>query len=254
MELARKCILDIKPYTPGKPIEETKRELGLRQVVKLASNENPLGPSPKASSAIRRAIAGLNRYPDGDCFYLKRKLAERLELKPDNLIIGNGSDEIIVFACRAFLNPGDEVIIAKPTFLIYELASKLQGAEVTQVGLKNFRYDLSAMKRAVTEKTKLIFIGNPDNPVGTYLTDREVKEFLRDLPKSVIVFFDEAYYEFAKDETGYPDTIPYIKNKNIIVTRTFSKAYGLAGIRVGYGISSAPIVSCLNKVREPFNV
>ena len=252
-KLARKSILKIRPYQPGKPIEEVQRELGLKKVIKLASNENPLGPSPKAVLAIRRALFSLNRYPDGNSFYLKQKLAAKLKVKTENLIIGNGSDELIVLAIRAFVNEGDEVIIARPTFLVYEIASLAAGAKIVFVPLKNFKYDLAAMKKKVTPKTKIVFIANPDNPTGSYMNKKEVEVFLKGLPKSVIVYFDEAYAEVVR-EKDYPNTLRYLKAKNVIIARSFSKAYGLAGLRVGVSISRPEFIDYMNRVREPFNV
>lgn len=252
--IVNKNILNVKVYQPGKPIEEVKRELGLKEVIKLASNESPFGPSPKVLKVIARESKKLNRYPDGGCFQLRRALSKRLRVREDQLIFGNGSDEVIVMAIRAFVSPGDEVVVATPSFLIYEIASKVAGAVVRSIPLKNLRYNLDGMAKTITKRTKIIFIGNPDNPAGTYVTDKEVKAFLKSLPKDVIVFFDEAYFEFvsAKD---YPDTIGLLKqHKNIVVTRTFSKMYGLAGLRIGYGISTAEIISYLNRVREPFNI
>jgi len=196
--LPRKDILKIKPYIPGRPIEEVKRKMRLRKVIKLASNENALGPSRKAVQAIKGALGRVNRYPDGDCFYLKEKLARRLKLAPKNLIFGCGSDEVIVLAVRAFVERQDEVIIARPTFLVYELVSRIAGAKIKLIPLKGFRYDLAAMKSAITPKTKLIFIANPDNPTGSYVDSKEVAEFMRGLPRDLIVYFDEAYYELVE--------------------------------------------------------
>ena len=253
--LVKKSILKIKPYVGGKPIEEVKRELRLKSVVKLASNENPYGVSPKVAQAISRATRDLNRYPDGNCFYLRDALAKKLKVKPQQLIFGNGSDEVIVFAARAFLKPGDEVVIAKPSFLIYELVSKLESAKIKAVPLKkDFRYDLEAMKKAVTRKTKIVFLGNPDNPAGWYFTEKEIKSFLKGLSPNVIVFIDEAYFEYVAHK-DYVDSLKLLKrHKNVIVTRTFSKMYGLAGLRVGYGIAHPEMIDYLNRVREPFNV
>jgi len=251
--LVRKNISNIKSYRPGKPIEELQRELGLKEVIKLASNENPLGPSPKAISAIRKNLLNLNRYPDSSCFYLKEKLSKKLKLSPENLIISNGSDEIITLILRAFLNEGQEVIIAKPTFLIYEIASKISGAKIKFIPLKNFKYDLEAMRDSIKKKTKIIFIANPDNPTGTYLNRREVDVFLKDMPSNVICYFDEAYYELVETK-DFSDTIRYLDSKNIVISRSFSKSYGLAGIRCGYGIAKKEIIEYLDKVREPFNV
>jgi len=253
-EVVKKTILKVKPYVPGKPIAEVKRELGLKSVIKLASNENPYGPSSKVLKAIEKASKNLNRYPDGDCYYLRQELAKRLDVSSDQLIFGNGSDELIVLAVRAFINEGDEVVIAQPSFLIYDIASQIAGANIKAVLLKNFHYDLEGMKKAVTKKTKIIFLGNPDNPAGTYLTEREVQGFLRGLRKDILVFIDEAYYEYvtAKD---YVNSLKLLKfHKNMIVTRTFSKMYGLAGLRIGYGMANAELINLLNRIREPFNV
>lgn len=254
MQAANPYIYKIKPYVPGKPINEVRRELGLKSVIKLASNENPYPPSPKALAAMCLAAREVNRYPDGGCFLLRRTLAKKLNIDDDQLIFGNGSDEIIVLAVKAFAAKGDDIIIAKPSFLIYEIASTLSGARLHQVPLKDFCYDLEAMKAKINARTKIIFIGNPDNPSGTYITQRQAEEFLRCVPKTTLVFFDEAYFEFvqAKD---YPDTLSLMKKyPNVMTTRTFSKMYGLAGLRVGYGIASPEIIDILNRLREPFNV
>lgn len=250
----KKRILKIEPYRPGKPIEEVQRELGLKDIVKLASNESPYGPSPKVVRTIEKAAWKINRYPEGSCFYLRQELARRLKVPGDQLVFGNGSDEIIVLAIRAFVNEGDEVVIARPSFLVYEIASRVEGAVVKSIPLKDFHYDLDGMIKAVTRKTKIIFLGNPDNPAGTYVTEGQLKSFLKNLRRDILVFIDEAYYEYvsAKD---YPDTIKLLKSyKNIIVTRTFSKMYGLAGLRVGYGIARREMIDILNRIREPFNV
>ena len=247
-------IFKIKPYVPGKPIEEVRRELGLKSVIKLASNENPYPPSPKALAAMALAAREVNRYPDGGCFFLRRILAKKFNIDGEKLIFGNGSDEIIVLAVKAFVAKGDEVIIAKPSFLIYEIASTLSGARLHQVPLKDFCYDLDAMKAKVNARTKIIFIGNPDNPAGTYITHSQAEKFLQSVPKSTLVFFDEAYFEYvqAKD---YPDTLSLMKKyPNLMIARTFSKMYGLAGLRVGYGIAHREIIDILNRLREPFNV
>lgn len=250
----KKNILTVKPYLPGKPIDEVKRELGLKSVIKLASNETPYGPSPKVKKAMSNAARDVNRYPDGSCFYLREELAKRLGVLPSQLIFGNGSDEIIVLATRAFTGEGDEVIMARPSFLIYEIASKIAGAEIKFVPLKDFRYDLDGMERAISERTKIIFIGNPDNPAGTYVTTKQVENFLKNVRRDILVFFDEAYFEFV-NKSDYPDTIRFLRNyKNVITTRTFSKMYGLAGLRIGYGIANADVVSILDRIREPFNV
>lgn len=251
--LPRKAILNVKPYQPGKPIEEVKRELGLRDVIKMASNENPLGPSPKAVEAIKKILGNMNRYPEGGCFYLRQLVAKKLKIKPEQLIFGNGSDELIGLVLRAFVNEGDEVIVASPTFLMYEIASSAHGAKIKIVPTRYFKYDLKAMKDAVTKNTKVVFIANPDNPNGTYVSRYEFEDFLKGLPPETMVFLDEAYSDFV-EERDYPNGIDYLGKKNLIVTRTFSKAYGLAGLRVGYGVSNTEIIKYMEAVREPFNV
>ena len=253
-KMANKNILDIKPYVPGKPIEEVKRELGIKKVIKLASNESPFGPSPKVLRAIEKASLSANRYPDGDCFYLRQELAKRLKVHPRELIFGNGSDEIIVLAVRAFVNSGDEAVMAKPSFLIYDIASRIAGARVKAIPLKNFRYDLSEMKRAVTQKTKIVFLGNPDNPSGMYIPKDAMVGFIQSIRKDILVFIDEAYFEYVRAK-DYGYSIDLLKTyKNVIVTRTFSKMYGLAALRIGYGIASLETIDILNRIREPFNV
>jgi histidinol-phosphate aminotransferase len=254
--LFRKEIEDIPVYIPGKPIEEVERMLGLKNIIKVGSNENPLGPSPKAISAIKKALKGMNRYPDAASWYLKAKLSTMLKTEIDKIICGNGSDEIIILALKAFAGKGDEVIIAKPTFLIYQVASGIVGADIKFVPMtKDLKYDLKAMKKAVTDKTKVIFIANPDNPAGTYVTKAELDEFLDGLPEGLIVYLDEAYFDLAKDaRDDYPDGTDYLDRPNLIVARTFSKIYGLAGLRIGYGVTSTRIVNYLDKYRDPFNV
>jgi len=249
----RKELRDLEVYVPGKPIEELQREMSLKYVVKLASNENAFGPSPKALEALKSAIYNVNRYPDSSCYYLRRKLAGILSVDEGNLIFGNGSDELIVLAVRAFLEAGDEVIIADPTFLIYRIASKAAGVKTVLVPLKNMRYDLEAMASKISPRTRMIFIANPDNPTGTYVTESEVEDFIEKVPEDVLLFFDEAYYEYARGG-DYPDTMRYMGRGNIITTRTFSKIYGLAGLRLGYGVADKKIIDGMNKVREPFNV
>jgi histidinol-phosphate aminotransferase len=251
--LPRKAILNVKPYQPGKPIDEVMREFGLHDVIKMASNENPLGPSPKAVKAIKKYIVNINRYPEGGCFYLRQAVAKKLRIKPEQLIFGNGSDELIGLTLRAFVNEGEEVIVASPTFLMYEVASTVHGAKLKVVPTRYFKYDLKAMKDAVTKNTKVVFIANPDNPNGTYVARYELEDFLKGLPDETIVFLDEAYFDFV-EEQDYPNGLDYIGESNLIVTRTFSKAYGLAGLRVGYGVSSSEIIKYMEAVREPFNV
>jgi histidinol-phosphate aminotransferase len=251
--LFRKNILKLKPYQPGKPIDEVKRELGLRDVIKLASNENPLGPAPAAVSAIRRSLADINRYPDGNCFYLKKALSKSLRLSPSNIIIGNGSDEILDIIVKTFLNEDEEAITSKTTFLEYEIISQENGRRIRTVPLVDFKYNLEAIKKAIGPRTKLIFIANPNNPTGTYVNNREVNDFLKDIPKDLVVVFDEAYFEFV-DARDFPQTLKLIEKRNIIILRTFSKIYGLAGLRVGFGVARESFIAAMERVRQPFNV
>lgn len=252
MQLYRSLLNKVKPYVPGKPIEEVQRSLGLNQVYKLASNEIPFVPF-YIRKAILAEIKNINRYPESGCFYLRKLLAAQFKVKEEAIVFGNGSDELIVLALRAFIEKGDAVIVAYPTFLIYEIQAKVQGAKVTRVPLKNFRYCLQEMAEKVDKRTKIIFIANPDNPTGTYLTHREVSLFLKKIPRDVLVYFDEAYFEFAPKD--FPRTLGFLRERgNIIFSRTFSKAYGLAGLRLGYCISTPQIAGILNKIREPFNI
>ncbi len=244
----------IQVYQPGKPIEELERELGIRHALKLASNENPFGPSPKALVAARQSLAKIHRYPDASCFKLKRALAAKFRLSEDRIAIGNGSDELIVMAIRAFVGEGEEVLTATPTFLIYKIAAQVHGAKVVEVPQKDFRYDLKAMAEAITSRTKLIFIANPDNPTGSYARRSELEAFLKQVPSRCLVFMDEAYYEYAAREKDYPNTLNWLDRPNLIISRTFSKAYGLCGLRVGYSFAHPDVTTGLNKVREPFNI
>jgi histidinol-phosphate aminotransferase len=250
---ARAVVRGLKGYRPGTPIEEVRRTLKINTIIKLASNENALGPSPKAVAALTKATGTLHRYPESACPALREKLAKHLKVEPEQLIFGNGSDELIVLALRAFVDPGDPVVVGAPTFLIYELQARACGASVTTVPLKRYRYDLPAMAAAVEPHTKLVFLANPDNPSGTYVTKKELDAFLRALPPEPLVFLDEAYYEFV-DAADYPQSLGYVKDGRVIVTRSFSKAYGLAGLRVGYGIADPALIAAMEAVREPFNV
>jgi len=244
----------IQTYQPGKPIEELERELGIRNALKLASNENALGPSPKALQAIRSFLKKVHRYPDADSFYLKRALSRKFRVSQKSITLGNGSDELIVMAIRAFLPRGAEAVMATPTFLIYRLATLVQGGKPVEVPMKDFRYDLDAMARAITPRTRMVFIANPDNPVGTYVTRRELDRFVRKVPPRCLIFIDEAYYEFAVSQPDYPKTLGLLNKPNVIISRTFSKAYGLSGLRVGYAFGHPEAIDGLNKVREPFNI
>jgi histidinol-phosphate aminotransferase len=240
-------------YIPGKPIEEVQREFGIADVVKLASNENPLGPSPKAIAAITSSLSHLNRYPDSGGYYLKEKLAAKRNVTMDNIILGNGSDEVLQMIVRTFLFPGEEVIMGTPTFAFYEIVVGAARGRAVLVPLKNFTYDLALMRGKVTPATKIVIITNPNSPTGTMIGKRDFDGFLNAIPDDVIVVVDEAYAEYVESD-DFPDAHRYLDSgKNIIILRTFSKIYGLAGLRIGYGISSGKLISYLEKTREPFN-
>lgn len=248
-------IAAIDPYPPGKPIEELERELGVTNSIKLASNENPLGPSPKALEAIREKLDGLHRYPDGSGYYLRRRIAEKLKVPMDAVVIGNGSNEILELVIRTFVRPGVEVIIPNPSFLVYQLAVQSVGGTVVFVPLKDYTIDLEGIFQAVTERTRLIFINNPNNPTGTVLSEKAFREFFRKLPPDVVVVIDEAYIEFAPDGSTFSG-LDFTSSQGpwVVTARTFSKAYGLAGLRVGYGIMDPQTAAFLHRVRQPFNV
>ncbi|MCL5421723.1 MAG: histidinol-phosphate transaminase [Nitrospirae bacterium] len=243
----------IKPYVPGKPMEELERELGIKGSIKLASNENPLGPSPMALAAIKDATRDLNRYPDGGGYYLKNALADTLAAAPDNLILGNGSNELLDMAARTYMRPGDDAVMATPSFVVYALAVQSMGCRAIQVPLKEYTHDLSAMLAAVTDKTRIIFIANPNNPTGTINRKEEFDYLIENLPEGILTVMDEAYYEYVSDPK-YADSMQWFRRgKDILILRTFSKIYGLAGLRIGYGIAKAEIITEMNKVRPPFN-
>jgi histidinol-phosphate aminotransferase len=246
----------LRPYVPGKPIEEVERELGLpsSEIVKMASNENPLGPSPRALQAISAALGGLGLYPDGSCFTLTNALARHWEVAPENLVVGNGSDEIIHYLGLAFLRPGDEVLTGDPSFVRYESAAVLNEAEFIATPLRDYTFDLDAMAERLSERTRMVFIANPNNPTGTMVRKKAVERFLERCPEETLVVMDEAYYEYV-DDPDYPDSLAYVREgRNVVVLRTFSKIYALAGLRVGYGIARPEIIHALHQVREPFNV
>lgn len=248
-----KNIASLVPYSPGKPIEELECELGIAHAIKLASNENPRGPSPKALAVLSAAATNLHRYPDGGAFRLRGKLAERWKVTADHVILGNGSDEILGFLARAFLSPGDEAVMADQTFVIYKMEVTAAHGVPVVVPVKDWRHDLPAMADAVTSRTRLLFVCNPNNPTGTMVTRAEVDALMARLPESVIVVFDEAYYEYVRSRE-FPDSLSLVKqNRNVVVLRTFSKIYGLAGLRIGYGLTTPEIVGYLNRVRPPFN-
>jgi histidinol-phosphate aminotransferase len=243
-------------YQPGRPIEEVARELGLPaySIIKVASNENPFGPSPLAIAAMQKAVAGVSLYPDGNAFYLKQKLAANLGIEPANLVLGNGSNEIIEFVAHALLAPGADVVVSQFCFAIYPIVTKLFGANVVTVPAKDHGHDLPAMLRAITPKTRIVFVANPNNPTGTLASREEVIQFVNDVPDDVLLVMDEAYFEFLDDAV---DLVPLVRlgvRKNLILMRTFSKIYGLAGLRIGYGIANSGLVAALEKVRQPFNI
>jgi histidinol-phosphate aminotransferase len=247
-------ILDIAPYVPGKPIEELEREYGIANSIKLASNENPLGPSPKAMEAIGRQIGCLHRYPDGAGHLLLNKLAAKLNVLPGQIVMGNGSDDILGLLSRALLQPGDEAIIPVPSFLMYLIVTQSAGAVPVQVPLRDLGIDLTEIQRRVTPRTRLIFICNPNNPTGTMVTQNALAAFLEALPPEVVVVLDEAYIEFVRDPSCARGLTFLDGDPTVVTLRTFSKIYGLAGLRVGYGVMPAPLAQLLNRIRMPFNV
>ena len=245
------------PYAPGKPIEEVKRELGLDRVIKLASNENPLGPSPKAIEAVKAAAERMHIYPDGSAFELKTAISKKFGVATNQILVGNGSDELIHLLGLLFLgDPEDEMVMGHPSFSRYDAAAELAPSKLIKVALDDqFRHDLVAMAKAVTARTRLVFIANPNNPTGTIVRKRELDAFVADLPEQVTLVLDEAYFEFAAGVADFPDSLDYIRQgRNVIGLRTFSKAYGLAGIRVGYGFASEAVVDGMDRAREPFDV
>ncbi|MFH1540693.1 MAG: histidinol-phosphate transaminase [Elusimicrobiota bacterium] len=253
----RKNILNFQPYIPGKPIDDVKREFNLKEVIKLASNENPLGAPRIAISSIKKVLNKINIYPDGYCFELRKKIAKTYNVKENQIIFGNGTDEIIELIAKTFLNPEDEIIVSEHAFIRYKMAGDLMGCKVIEVPMKNYTHDLDTMANAVTAKTKIIFVANPNNPTGTYNTKKEFDDFFSKpliTRYSPLTFIDEAYAEYV-DEKDYPLGLDYLKKGlNVIFSRTFSKIYGLAGLRIGYGVASSETIFYLEMVRPPFNV
>jgi histidinol-phosphate aminotransferase len=254
LSLATPGVRGLTPYVPGKPVEELERELGVKNAIKLASNENPLGPSPKALAAILKALPDIARYPDGGGFALKRALAAKLNIASEQITLGNGSSDVIEFAARIFVTPGDEVVFSQHAFAMYPILTQSIGGRAVEVPARDWGHDLDAMARAVTAKTRLVFVTNPNNPTGTWFDRATLLRFLRAVPSRAIVVLDEAYFEYV-EHPDYPDGLTLLDEfPNLIVARTFSKVYGLAGLRVGYSVSSAAIADLLNRVRLPFNV
>ena len=250
---AHQHILKLVAYEPGKPVEELAREMGLQpeEIIKLASNENPLGPSPKAVAAMRDALDRAHFYPDGGGWALRTAIAEKLGLTRENVVLGNGSNEIIEFIGHAFLRPGDEVITARHAFAVYTLMAQLFGAKTIEVPDPGFTHDLNAMLAAVSWRTRQVFIANPNNPTGTMVGQQEIDDFMARVPEDVLVIFDEAYYEFLENP---PDVLKFVRDgRNVVVMRTFSKIQGLAGLRIGYGLAAKEIADVLQKTRQPFN-
>ena len=250
---AHSHVLNLVAYEPGKPVEELAREIGLdpSQIVKLASNENPLGPSPKALEAMRQTLERAHFYPDGGAWALRNSIAEKLGLARDNVILGNGSNEIIEFLGHAFLAPGDEVVTAGHAFAVYSLMAQLFGATTVEVPDPGYTHDLDAMLEAITPRTRQVFIANPNNPTGTMVGQEAIDRFMARVPDHVVVVFDEAYFEFLDNA---PNVIRYIReDRNVVVMRTFSKIQGLANLRIGYGLAPARLASVLQKTRQPFN-
>jgi histidinol-phosphate aminotransferase len=247
-------IRTLVPYAPGKPIEEVERELGISDSIKLASNENPLGPAPKAMEALRSRLGELHLYPDGDCFYLKGRLAQSLGVSPEQLIFGNGSNEIIELAARTFLRVGDEAVMARQAFVVYKLLVQALGGVSREVPLRDFTHDLEAIAEAVSARTRIVFLANPNNPTGTIYRRAAWERFLERLPEEVLLIADEAYFEYVSDPE-FPDSLRYHGHgKTILTLRTFSKIYGLAGLRIGYGVAPKGVIDLMHRVRQPFNV
>ncbi|MCC1495724.1 histidinol-phosphate transaminase [Alcanivorax sp. 1008] len=252
--LATPGVQTLKPYAVGKPTEELERELGIKNIVKLASNENPLGPGKLALHAARQALESLHLYPDGAGFYLKSALREKFGLRPEQITLGNGSNDLLELIGRGFLNRGDEVIFSQHAFAVYMLVTLGCSAKPVEVPAKLFGHDLAAMADAITERTRIIFIANPNNPTGTWFHRQALESFMQRVPEEVLVVLDEAYVEYVEEE-GYPNGFEFVdRYRNVIVTRTFSKMYGLAGLRVGYAVANPEITNVLNRVRQPFNV
>lgn len=247
-------IAAITPYVPGKPIEELEREYGISGSIKLASNENPLGPSPKAMAAIGRASVNLHRYPDGAGFELSRRLALHMKVSPEKIVLGNGSDDLLGMLARVLLQPGDEVLVPDPSFLMYTIVAQSAGAVPVKVPLTGWSLDLRKMAAGIGPRTRMIFICNPNNPTGAAVCRKDMAAFLAAVPAGVVVVVDEAYFEFVRNGQCVSGTAFLDTHANVVILRTFSKAYGLAGLRVGYGIMSEALAELLNRVRMPFNV
>lgn len=253
-KIVRSGVLNINAWPTGKPIEEIQADMGLESLALMATNENPLGPSPKAVEAIRGESGKVNRYPQGPCTYLKRKVAARLGVEEQMIIFSNGADNCLRIIGYTFLNAGDEVIVAHPTFPVYGMVARVMGAVPVEVPLKDHTHDLAAMAERIGPKTKLVFVCNPNNPTGTIVGKKQLNAFVEALPDHVVLILDEAYFEFVDDE-DYPDALDYIREgRNVVGLRTFSKLYGIAGLRIGYTLASQELTGVMERVREPFPV
>ena len=252
--LAAPGVVGLHPYQPGKPVEELEREYGVAEAIKLASNENPAGPGRLALAAVEEATKSLGRYPDGNGYILKRALSEKLGLGMEHITLGNGSNEILELVARTFVTPGDQVVFSEFAFAVYPIVTQAVGAEAVVVSASNRGHDLQAMCNAVTDRTRLVFIANPNNPTGTWISSADLRAFLEAVPPTVLVVVDEAYFEYV-GEADYPDSVKWLDLfPNLLVTRTFSKIHGLAGLRIGYGLSHPEIAELMNRVRQPFNI
>ena len=250
---ANEHIRSIDPYQPGLPLEELEQARGIVGAIKLASNENPLGPSKQALAVLRKGIRSIHRYPEGTGRILREALAGRFKVSSDQVILGNGSDEIMDIACKIYLTPGDQVVVADPTFSIYGISARAHAGKVVPVPLSDGRYDLETMLRCISPRTRLIFICNPNNPTGTMVSHEELQQFLKQIPETIMVVIDEAYADYATDP-GFPDSVRLLQTgASLIVLRTFSKFYALAGLRIGYGLSHKDVIRDFNRVRMPFN-
>ena len=254
-KLIRDSVLKIEPYRPGKPAEVLKRELALREeICKLASNENPLGPSPLAIAAIQKSLNEANVYPDNSCYYLRQKLAEHLRILPENLKISNGSSDLILLLGLAFLNPEDTFVMSQSSFIMAKIVTQVMGCQLVEVPLENYRHDLDAILESITPDTKMVYLDNPMNPIGTKVTHEDMSKFMKRLPEDIIVILDEAYHDYV-NSADYPKSLHFVEEgRNVIALRTFSKMYGLAGFRVGYGVAKREFIRVLDRVSPPFTV
>jgi histidinol-phosphate aminotransferase len=254
--LPKRSLRGVTPFTPEQPNEQIRQELGLKEIIRLCSNESPLGPSPKALAAYREAADSVSCYPDGGCPGLRAALARRHKLRPENVLVGSGSDELIRMLCEAFLDPEDEVIVSQHGFVRFRQHAAMMGARIIEIPMADWTHDLETMARAANPRTKILFVANPNNPTGTYSTAAELGDFLQAVPATSLVVIDEAFYDFAVENDDYPRTVPQClrRQPNLVVLRTFSQAYGLAGLRVGYAVGDAEVLGWLDRIRLPFNV